>query len=433
MAVIGIPQRGLPTRAWPDGSIPTDIVAPITIASQWGVEFILFDAAHGERWPVHPIDANFGHDKTMVGSATLSFPHDDQAVSFFIGSTLGQEFPEVSLRVLFRGSIIWSGPVVSARLATRGAGGVVELTCEHFWGYFLRKRSMYATFTGALIDAFDVTEEADNLVLGAMRDNVSTPVTPSGHPGGRDDFGSFTPTIASDHSPALAPSTRSIEQAGNNLLDLVTQWCEMHDLAPVLTDAATSTLILDVDYPFEDTDLDDLVIFGQWHGNMASFELTSDRSGLANLWAVEGKTAKTPQYERDTASITLWGVVESFAQRPEDTHVSSVIDSFAAELAAAHGSAKIAYRAEVIETDGHQWVTDFFWRDKIRIDEAIFGIQATQTVNAWSMSVSGGRMHRLDLILGVARPDDIMREVVGYTGLAGPRIQGSPWRNRRQS
>lgn len=433
MPVIGIPQRGLPSRAWPDRSLPLDVVAPITVTSQWGVEFILFDADAGERWPVHPIDAQFGHDKTMVGSATLSFPHDDQAVSLFIGGTLGQEFPEVSLRVVFRGSIIWAGPVVSSRLATRGAGGVVELTCEHFWGHFLRRRSVYAALT-AEITSIDVTEAVDNLVLGVMRDQIGpSPVEPSGHPGGRSSFGSFSPEVVADHSPALAASTRIIEQAGNNLLDLVTQWCEAHDLAPVFTDPLDNTFDLDLDYPFEGDDLDDLVIFGQWHGNLASFELVSDRSGIANLWAVEGKTAKTPQYERDVPSITLWGVVEGFAQKPEDTHVATVVDTLAAQLAEAHGAAKITYKAEIIETDGHLFVTDFFWRDKIRIDEAVFGIQASQTVNAWNMSVSGGRMHRLDIILGVARPDDIVREITGYTGLAGPRIQGSPWRNRRQS
>lgn len=393
------------------------------------VEFILFDGQAGERWPVYPIDATVGHDKSMLGTATLVFPYDDDAQRLFMGSTLGQEFPGTSLRVMVRGTMVWAGPVVNAAMRTRGATGTVEIVCEHVWQWAHRQRVLY--YTG--LDVTDITAEADNAVLTAQRQNMGpTPIIPASHPGTRTDFGPFTIAAVANHSPALAPSTRLLEQSGNNLLDLVTGWIEAHDLAPVLTEPSENAFKIDNDYPFADTDLSDLVIFGQYHGNMSSFELISDRTSLANIWAVEGKTAKTVSFDSDAPSITLWGEAEAFAQIPQDSDVTAAEVLKAGQLVDAYGGPRITFKCEVIETDGHQFVTDFFWRDTIRIDEAVFGFTSTQTVNAWQLQVANSRVHRLDLVLGQPRYIDLLRDVVGRTGVGSNKL-GGPFRNRRQN
>lgn len=412
------------------GTDDVGVASLATPTSGFDVEFILFDGQAGERWPVYPIDANVGHDKTMLGAATLSFPYDDDAATLFMGSTIGQEFPNVSLRVMLRGTMIWAGPVVSSTMSTRGTGGVVDIVCEHVWSWAHKRRVLF--YTG--LDVTDITAEADNAVLTAQRQNMGpTPILPTGHPGTRTDFGPFTIAAEANHSPALAPSTRLLEQSGNNLLDLVTTWLEAHDLAPLMTEVSENTFKVDNDYPFQDEDLSDLVIFGQYHGNLTSFELVSDRTALANIWAIEGKTAKSVEFDDDSASITLWGEAEAFAQKPQDTNVDTAKASIAGEMVALYGGPRVTYKAEVIETDGHQFVTDFFWRDKIRIDEAVFGFQIAATVNAWNIQVANSRVHRLDIVLGQPRYADLLRDVIGYTGLPGPRRAGSPWRNRRQA
>lgn len=404
-------------------------VSPPSPASSWDVTFVLFDAAHGERWPVYPIDGTFGHDKTMNGTASLLFPYDDDAVTLFMGGTVGQEFPDVTLRCYCRGTRIWTGVAMTARLST-DRGGTVEVTFEHAYQHVQRIRTIYYTS----VNSFDVTAGADNVLLAVQRGQIGpTPVMPTGHPGTRTDFGSFAVTVTAAHSPALAPSARMLEQSGTNLLDVANDWLIAHDLAPVFTDASTGTWVLDVDYPFESHDVTDLVRFGQWHGNLAKFELVSDRSALSNIWAIEGKTAKGLVFDDDAPSVILWGEAEAFGQIPQDTNDTAASTQAAADMVAAHGSAKLTYKAELIETLGHQFITDWWWRYKIRIEEAIFGINVEGTVNAWQMTVSGGRMHTLDIVMGEPRAGDVWREIAGRVGMPGPRFWGNRWRNRRQA
>lgn len=402
---------------------------PVIPESSWGLQFVLFAADHGERWPVFPIDGTIGHDKTMVGQASLTFPMDDDAVTLFMGATLGQEFPEVVCRCYCRGTLIWTGVAITARLATRGAAGVVEVTFEHVYGHFLRRRQIFASAL-AVVDSG--TDQADDAILIIQKNQIGlTPVVPTGHPGTRTDMGSFTVTV--DTGSSLAASTRIAEQSGNNLLDVSIDAIEANDLAPVLTDQQTGAFVLGMTYPFQDTDLSDLVIFNQYHGNLASFEFVSDRSQLANVVAIEGKTAKTAEWDSDAPSITLWGEYELFGQKPQDTEDVTAKSDEAAKLLARQSSAKLTYKAEIIETDGHLFVTDWFWRDKVRIYESTFGLNVTGAVTAWTMRVSNSRMYQLDIILGEPRAGDIFRDIIGRTGLDGVRFLGGKYRNRRQA
>jgi hypothetical protein len=356
------------------------------------------------------------------------FPAGDDAESLFMGATLGQEFPEVIVRAYCRGTRIWTGVAISARLAMRGASGVVEVTFEHVYGHFLRRRQIFA----ASLNSQDTTDQADDGLLIIQKAQIgASPVIPAGHPGTRTDMGSFTVTVGT--GAALAPSVRILEQSGNNLLDVSMQVIEDNDLAPVLIDGEEGTFALSATYPFEDDDLTDLVIFNQYHGNLANFEFVSDRSQLANVVAVEGKTAKTATFDSDAASITLWGEYELFGQKPQDAEDTNDKTAEAGKLVDRQGSAKLTYKCEVIETDGHQFVTDFWWRDRIRIYESVWGLDIEGAVTAWSMRVANSRMHTLDLVLGEPRTGDIFRDIVGRTGLDGPRFLGGRYRNRRQS
>lgn len=421
---IGIPARGLPSRGWPAGSIPE--TGPVFATSSWDVMFVLFASDHGERWPVFPIDATIGHDQTLVGSATLTFPGGDDAPELFMGSTAGAEFPEVKVRAYCRGDLIWTGESVVVRFASSGPNGVVELQFEHCYGGFLRRRQIFQS----LLAAVNLTDQADDAILIVQKNQIGTsPVIPTGHPGTRTDFGSNTVTV--DTGSSLAPSIPLVEQSGQNLLDVTKETIEANDLAPVLQDNEAGSFVLGMTYPFEDEDLTDQVIFCQYHGNLANFELTNDRTGILNIWGVEGKTANSASWDSDGPSIALWGEVEGFAQKPQDTNSDTAKAYVAAALTDRHAPVKLTYKAEIIETEGHQFVTDFFWRDRIRIVDAYWGFDITGAVTFWSMHVSNGRMHTLDIGLGEPREGDIVREVVGMAGRE--RAPMGKWRNRRQS
>ena len=396
------------------------------------VGFRLYPADSSEGIPVFPESATFGHDALMNGQAVLTFHAGDEALDL-MGSTLGEEFPEVVVRVMHESqdAPIWSGPALSTHLSTQRRGRVA-VTFEHFWQHIHRRRTVLA----AAYAATDKSIAADNAALEIQRAQIGpSPTVPVGFPGARTDFGSFTPTVPGNHSapPPLAPGRRHIEQSGNNLLDVTNGLYEAADLAPVLADPATGALTIDNAYPFRDADLLEDVIFGQYRGNLASFELTSDRGELANVWLIEGKTANSPRATSSAASITAWGEIEAFAQKPEDTNVNAALDQVATDLRDQHADPKVTYKAELIQNDGHRYVEDFFWRDLIRIEESIFGLVVEQEVRAWQMQVARGRVTKTDLVLGVPRVGDLQKHLTSYAGTPGPRMAGSPWRNRRQS
>ncbi len=396
--------------------------------SIFDVGFRLYTADSSDGRPIYPESATFGYDALMNGQATVTFHAGDDALDL-LGVSLGSEFAEVAFRAMDSGGTsIWGGPAIVTNLSSSGRGRV-SVTFRHFWQHIHERRAVLA----ASYAASDTTLAAENLALTVQRAQISTPVVPSGHPGTRSDFGSFTPTVAANHGSPASPSRRHIIQSGNNLLSAMNELYENADLAPKLTDALTGALTIDNEYPFEDNDLTEDVIFGQYHGNLASFELTSDRTGLANIWFVEGKTANSPQVASDAASITAWGEFEAYAQKPEDSNVNTFLGQTATDLRDGYAETRITYKAELIQTDGHRFVEDFFWRDKIRIEDAIFGVYVEQTIKAWQMQVDRGRLTRTDIVLGVPRAPDLMRHVAGYTGVPGAHIGGSPWRNRRQA
>lgn len=403
-------------------------VSPPSPASSWDVTFVLFDAAHAQRWPVFPIDASIGHDGAMIGQASLTFPGGDDAPSIFMGSTLGQEFPEVTCRAYCRGTRIWTGVGVTVRLNSNTPNGTVEIVFEHSYGHFLRRRQIF----NSSLNSVDTTDQADDAILITQKAQIgATPTIPAGHPGTRTDMGSFTVTVAT--GGGAGASTRILEQSGNNLLDVTLDVVQAEDLAVEFTDGETGTFIMGMTYPFEKQDLTDLVIFNQYHGNLASFEFVSDRASLVNVWGVSGKTAGGSAWDSDAPSIALWGEYEGFAQLPQDTNDSAAMTKAALDLKHRHAAAKLTYKATIIETIGHQFITDFGWRDSVRIYDAVWGLNITGAVKTWAMRVSNGRMHELDIGLGEPRPGDITRDIVGRAGLPGPRMLGDKWNNRRQA
>ena len=395
------------------------------------IALFAYTASGSESWPIYPVAANFGHDKLMNGTATITVPLGDDLVTRYQGSTLGQEFPEIVIRAFRRGATkpLWVGVVINTRLVSRGFNGTVDVTCEHIWQHLHRRRLVLNT----AINVVDFNEEADNIALKVTRMNIGpAPTVPAGHPTTRVSLGSFSVSVAANHSPALAPTRRFVEQSGNSLLDVMNQLYESADLRPVLTDANSGAFTLDCDYPFAENDLTDSIVFGQYRGNLTSFELTSDRTGLANVWALEGKTAKTPQWAADAASITLWGEFEAYATKGEDAAVPTALLRTVNDLRDGYGPARIMYKAEVVEIDNHRFGIDWFWGDTIRFEEAVLGFYAEQTVTAWEIGMTDGVVRTINVTLGVPRAPDLMRHVIGYTGAPG-RWGGSPWRNRRQA
>lgn len=399
--------------------------------SVFDVQFRMYAAGSTNGVPVHPETARFGHDANMNGTADLTFHAGERAVTDYLGSTLGAEFPEVSVRMFHAGDLtrpIWGGVAVQSRLSTAGRGRV-DVSFEHFWQHFHRRRAVFA----ASYAAVDYNVAAENVLLGIQRAQIGAAVvTPTGA-GTRTDFGNFTPTVVANHGSPTSGTRRHIVQSGNNLLDVANQLCEAADLAPKMTDSLNGSFSIDNEYPFAKNDLTTSVIFGQYHGNLASFEIGTDRASLANRWFIEGKTANSPQVASDATSITAWGEFEAYGQKPEDSNVNAALLQTATDLRDGYAEARVTYKADLIEVPGSQFVQDFWWRDTIRIEDAVFGVFVEQTVKAWEMTVDRGRLRHTDIVLGVPKAADFQRRMLGYVGMPGPRFGGSPFRNRRQA
>lgn len=395
------------------------------------VSWWLYDKATTTRLQVFPMSADAGHDKAMNGPAQLAFAANDPAVDVFLGSTLGQEFDQVTLRMYLRGSVKWVGAASSAKLSNKGdiRSGDVGVTLEHMWTHLNRRRAVYGSTS---LGATDKTIEADNLALTVQRENLTGTVKPTGHPGTRTDFGAFNVAVAANHGPALAPSTRLLEQSGNNLASLIDEFFERTDLRPIITESPLNTFTVDNDYPYQETDKSATVVFGQYRGNMPSFELLSDRVAVANIWAVEGASAGTLGWASDATSISLWGEMEAFAQKPQDSAVSADATNEATFMKEVWGSARVSYKAELTELPGMLFGQDWWWADVIALDDAVFGIRTTQVVTGWHISQQDGRLYKLDVLAGIPRSRQFLRELGNYAGMAGPQFAGSRWRNKRQ-
>lgn len=401
-------------------------------SSEWDTSFWMSGPLAGDPWQVFPTNASFGHDDLMVGTGSFTFPYNSDAVTLYHQYTaggIGFEFPQVCIRVRCRGATTWVGVALSASMSSTKRG-YVDINFEHLFGAFHRWRQVYGASNLA---AVDYNLPADNTALQLQRFQLDGTLVPTGYPTFRTAYGSFTPTVVANHSTPLAPTRRLIAQSGKNLLETMRPYYETQDLAPVFSDNEDGTFTIDNDYPFANNDKSGIVNFGQYHGNLASFRLLADRGPLSNVWAIEGKTPRAALFAKGSnASIAAWGEIEGFKQMPEDTHVSSVIAVEATEHAARYDVARTTYECGIIEIPGQEWITDFNWRDTIRIDEGIWGIQVDQVIRAWNMNVTDGKHHELSLLLSHPRMPDGMREAIGYTGLDGPTRMGSLMRNARQ-
>lgn len=385
--------------------------------------------------PVPYIDLDLEGTRYMSGSGSIVVPSSSDIVSTFMGATVAEEFANCSLRAWYRdlSAPLWSGPVTGARMRSTGDRGTVEIVLEQFYGHFLRRRQFLESAM-AQIAFTSGTTAADNIALTMIRKQMgASPTTPATYPLGvsRTNFGPFTPAGASNHSPAQSSSMPgSREQSGTNLQDWFEEFAEQEDLAPLMSDPLTQAFTVDVAYPFENDDLSASIRFGQWYGNLAEFEVVSDYRSLANVWCIEGNTAGTHTFTSDSGSITVWGVFESRAQKPQETADSTDTSAAAGWLLGRYAAGSITYKATILETSGCLFNVDWFQRDRVRFEEAVYGYAFDQVVRDWSCRASDGGPPEFDFVMGDMRTDT-SRHLARMVGTAGPRFGGGRWRNKR--
>jgi len=413
------------------------VTAPLLTGDEFSLW--LWDDVSGEREIVPYVDAGLDGGRYLSGSGSVRVPASSTIASLFMGSTPGREFELCSLRAFYRDATapLWSGPVSGAQMRSTGDRGYVDILFEEFCGHFLRRRQVLEDNLDPLAFAAALTA-ADNIALALMRYQIGPaslgiPHTPSTYPVGvsRTDFTPFTPDVAADHSPGLSSSTPAIaEQSGTSLQELIEQFCEQEDLALLCADNLDGTFDLDTDCPFQVEDVSASVVFGQWYGNLASFEATTDLQSLANVWCLEGASKATHVFVDDSTSIGVRGVFEAKAQKPQDSASSGDVTSSAGWLLSRHKDGTITYKAELLESAGCRFNADWGRRSKIGFDEAVYGYQFAQVVQEWSCKAENGGPPRFSFVCGVPKLH-YERELADFVGTRGPRFGGGRWRDKR--
>lgn len=382
------------------------------------------------------LDADLTGGRWMSGQGSFSVPASSPIVATFKGTTVGEEFSGRSLRAFYRHDTepIWSGPTSSATLKATGSTGVVNIVLDQFYGHFLRRRQLLATalaelnYTGAPL-------EADNLILAIMKDQIGpTPPAVATYPVGvsRTDFFPYSPTVHAAHGPALSPNFPIVrEQSGTGLVDVFEAIAEAEDLAAVMADPLDNAFEMDVDYPYEDQDVSDDVIFGQAFGNLVDFEASADYRSLANVWCVEGKDAAHHTFDHHPGSISVRGVFEARAQRPQDTADTNDAARIAEWKKDKHGGGTIAYSATIREMAGHLFNDDWGHRSRVGFAEALFGYQFTQVVREFNLKASNNGPPAISCEMGAQRMD-LSRDLAARLGTPGPREGGGYLWNKRQ-
>ena len=389
----------------------------------------------GQAEPVEYIDVRVTGGRYQDGDGAITVAASSPLVDLFMGATVGQEFAQSSLRVFYRDATtpLWSGIMAGATLRATGDEGQVEILFEQVGQHALRRRLI--TKTGQASQTITSgTLEADNIALYLMKDAIGpTPTEPTGYPVGadRDDFGVFTFSVTATNSPALSSSQPGMaEQSGTNLLDVIPEFCEQEDLALVVTDNQDLSYDIDIDYPYEEEDVSDTVIFSTWLGNLAEFEAGVDIKSLANVWSIEGATSASNTYIANASGVTAWGVYEAFGQKPQASDNSSDLAAASTYMADKYGTGQLTYRAELVEVDGCEFNVDWNHRSKIRVVDPVYGYDFDQVCVEWELEASDGDHPQLSFVFGTPSLN-FDKNLAGYVGAPGPRFGGGRWRHKR--
>lgn len=370
------------------------------------------------------------------GGGSVTFPASSPVVDLFMGSTIGQEYKEATLRVYYRNATtpLWTGIMSSAIMRSAGDTGDVEIVFEEAVGHALRRRLVTITAQADKVYTAAFTT-ADNIALDLLITHVgAASVEPTGYPGGlaRDDFGSLSFDVAALHSPGLASSTPAFTvQSGSNLLEIVPELCEWEDLALTCTDDEDGSFNLDVDYPYIDSDLSATVIFSTWLGNLASFQATTDTKSLANVWSMEGKTAGTSHvYVSNASSVSAWGITEAHGASSQATDNPAAASQLGTYMTTRYGDGTLSYDVEIVEATGSLFNVDWGLRDVVRFVDAAHGFDFNEVCTGFKLSASDGGPPELSFVFGTPRLDT-QEQVTQWTGTRGPRFSGSRWRTKR--
>lgn len=389
----------------------------------------------GSSWPVDFLSLSVTGSRYVDGAGSITVPASSPVVSMFMGSTVGEEFGQSSLRVFYRDATtpLWSGIMAGARLQAAGDDGEVEILFEEAIGHAIRRRLITKTAQASqTITAGTIA--ADNIALFLMWDAMGpTPTEPTGYPAAadRDDFGAFTFEVAAAHSPAESSSMPGLEEeSGSTLADMIPEFCEQEDLALVLTDNQDQTYDIDVAYPYEAEDVSADVIFSAWLGNLEGFEANVDVKSLANVWSFEGATSASHSYVDNSASVTVWGVYEAHAQKPQASNNSSDLSAAAGWLTDRYGSGTMTYSATLVESTGCQFNVDWGRRSKVRVIDPVYGYDMDQVCVEFELSADDGDYPQLSFVFGTPALN-WDKSVGGYVGAPGPRFGGGRWRQKR--
>lgn len=407
---------------------------PPILLDPWATSFWMWSADGSIIEPVPYIDVSGRLGRYKNGGLSLTVPSSSAIVSLFQGATVGQEFAQTSVRMYHRSATpLLTAIMGGATMKSTGDAGTAEIFFDEAFIHFARRRVLSKT---AQASASFSGVAADTVALGIMMAEMGpTVVTPATYPPGesRTDFGQFTVTVAAAHSPALSASLPDMEeQSGTNVAGLMEEFFEQEDLAVLCEDNLDQTFDIDVDHPFELTDRSASVVFGEWYGNMTGFEAVNNIKALANVWGIEGANVGSHNYVSEPGSIAAWGVFEAHGQKPQVAANSADAAQAAAYLMTRFANGVVTYRADIIERDGCLFNVDFFWRDRVRFESAVWGYTFEEVLQEVEFKGSDGGPLAWQYTFGVP-PVSSLSDTESFVGRRGAGAgEGNRWRNKRQ-
>jgi len=313
-----------------------------------------------------------------------------------------------SLDFYYRGTRVFSGPIINFKKAVEAHDGTayVTLQAESFFQHFTRRRQV-RTANGA---QWTDTDEITDVYRALCRENMDPDdiVTPTGAGNrqaytateSRADFGpNFTVEVAADDNTGTSITWKidSCTNLHDALLELSTTTAADTDyLWPTITESPAGTFTIDVLHARSGgsrgigTDLSSSVVFTTYRRNLLRFSKEFDGSAVTTLWTVKGKgIAGSGQYTRHIADATMCARVGVFEDALTLPHAGSAqeLDDEAQRLINEASAGWITWSADIVERDDFEFPANFNIRDTVSVYDDAFGETVTDMIIGARISI----------------------------------------------
>lgn len=351
----------------------------------------------------------------------------------------------MSLDYYHRGTKVFSGPIQTVVKQHEGPEGTAYVTVTaETWGPALLRRRQVRTTTGAPFTVVnDSWRDIGRKLIEEQCENGSI-VTPTGwqqNSETRDDFGSFTVTVANKGDSGTEDYTCPVR---TNLWDAVCELCNIpatdaEKLWVYWTESSAGTFNFDFYVGRSGgsraigTDKTGTVIFASQRGEVERWELTLDGAATENHLVSGGDGPGAGQSVRHAAndtSITTrnLGVYEGVEDVPGGRQ-SYEMDN---ELRRALGDrADIrTWQAAITETAAQTWPSSFGITDSVTIYDAHYAETVSDMIVGVKLSYPAPGPYKLDLVFGKMPRNELKGVARSGGGGGGGRGGGGKSKNK---